>query len=110
MREGFILAGHNQTLLNRNSPANVNQNVSGPECSFCCEVDETRDHFLSRYSVLIPNESKNRHERVGKYLHWEICKYYKHSDAANVMMIILSQSLKVKRPLPSGFFHPTLTK
>ena len=29
---------------------------------------------LSGCPVLAPNEYKNRHDRVGQYLHWMICK------------------------------------
>ena len=26
--------------------------------------------------MLAPNEYKNRHDRVGQYLHWKICRHY----------------------------------
>ena len=38
---------------------------------------KTVDHLVSGCPVLAPNKYKNRHDRVGQYLHWKICKSYK---------------------------------
>ena len=34
-------------------------------------------------SILTPNEYKNRHDRVGQYLHWKICRHYSISTPSN---------------------------
>ena len=36
---------------------------------------------MSGCSILTPNKYKNRHDRVGQYLHWKICKHYKTPHA-----------------------------
>ena len=81
--EGFILAAQDQSLLTKNYQANILQNGSDPKCRFCDTFDETIDHLISGCPVLTPNEYKNRHDRVGQYLHWKICKQYKISMPAH---------------------------
>ena len=54
----------------------IAKNGADPKCRFCDQYDETIDHLVSGCSVLTPNEYKNRHDRVGQYLHWKICKHY----------------------------------
>ena len=75
--EGFILAAHDQSLFTRNYQANILKNEASDKCRFCDNYTETVDHLASGCSVLAPNEYKNRHDRVGQYLHWKICKTYK---------------------------------
>ena len=43
---------------------------------FCSTSTETIDHPISRCTILVPSEYTNRHDRVGQYIHWKICKYY----------------------------------
>ena len=47
-----------------------------PLCRFCRKYVETVDHLVSGCPVLTPNEYVKRHDRVGQYLHWCICKHY----------------------------------
>lgn len=39
-------------------------------------------HLISGCPVLPPNEYKNWHDRLGQYLHWDICKHYKIKTSA----------------------------
>ena len=75
--EGFILAAHDQSLFKRNYQANILRNGAGDKCRFCDNYTETVDYLVSGCPVLAPNEYKARHDRVGQYLHWKICKSYK---------------------------------
>ena len=45
-------------------------------CRFCKEKSETIDHLISGCSILATNEYIVRHNKVAKYVHWKICKYY----------------------------------
>ena len=74
--EGFILAAQDQCLFTRNYQANILKNGADPKCRFCDTAVETIDHIISGCSVLAPNEYKNRHDRLGQYIHWQICKHY----------------------------------
>ena len=75
--EGFILAAQDQTLFMRNYQANILRNGASDKCRFYDNYAETVDHLVSGCPVLAQNEYKNRHDRVGQYLHWKICKSYK---------------------------------
>ena len=35
------------------------------------------DHLVSDCPVIRPTEYKNRHDRVGHYIHWKICQHCK---------------------------------
>ncbi|XP_066926768.1 uncharacterized protein [Clytia hemisphaerica] len=74
--EGFILAAQDQSLFTRNYQANILKNGSDPNCRFCNKHVESIDHLVSGCPVLTPNEYVKRHDRVGQYLHWCICKHY----------------------------------
>ena len=39
-------------------------------------MPETIDHIISGCPVLAPKEYKLRHDRVGQYIHWVICKQH----------------------------------
>ena len=70
-------------MATQNYQANILHNRADPKCRFCDEKLETVDHLVSGCSVLAPKEYKSRHDRVGQYLHWRICKYYLISTTAN---------------------------
>ena len=75
--EGFIFAAQDQSLFTRSYQANIFRNGASDKCRFCDNYIETADHLVSGCPVLVSNEFKNRHDRVGQYLHWKICKSYK---------------------------------
>ena len=81
--EGFILAAQDQSLFTRNYQANILHNGTDPKCRFCEDKVETIDHLVSGCSILTPNEYKNRHDRVGQYLHWKICKHFSIGTQGN---------------------------
>ena len=80
--EGFIMAAQDQSLFTRNYQSKIAKNGADPKCRFCDQYDETIDHLVSGCSFLTSNEYKNRHDRVGQYLQWKICKHYNtpHAD------------------------------
>ena len=74
--EGFIMAAQDQTLFTRNYQANVIGNGADPNCRFCGRSTETIDHLISGCSILAPKEYTERHDRIGQYIHWKICRHY----------------------------------
>ena len=81
--EGFILAAQDQSLFTHNYQANVLHNGADESCRFCEDKLETIDHLVSGCSVLTPNEYKNRHDRVGQYLHWKIINHFSIETNSN---------------------------
>lgn len=59
----------------------IHQELSGKNadsiCRLCEEYFETIDHLLSDCSILTPKRYKCRHDKIGRYIHWMICLYYK---------------------------------
>ena len=60
------------------------------KCRLCGDRDETINHIISECSKLAKKECKTRHDKVGKVIHWEMCKkfkfdntnkWYKHNSA-----------------------------
>ena len=81
--EGFIIAAQDQSLSTRNFQANILHNGADPKCRICDKSTETIDHIVSGCSVLAPTEYKNRHDRVGQYIHWKVCKEYSIETSDN---------------------------
>ena len=59
------------------------KNGIGAKCRLCDNFTETVDHLIAGFPVLAPNEYKYRHDRVGQYLHWKICKHCQLSAPNN---------------------------
>ena len=74
--EGFILAAQDQALFTRNFLANVIKNGADPLCRFCRKFNEDIDHLISGCPVLAKTEYKKRHDKVGQYIHWKLCKQF----------------------------------
>ena len=81
--ERFILAAQDQCFPTRNYQANILHNGADPKCRLCDEKIETIDHITSGYSKLATTEYVSRHDRIGQYLHWNICCHYEIPDPNN---------------------------
>ena len=55
----------------------IDKTQQNSKCRLCGDRDETINYMISEYSKLEHNEYKTRHERVGKVMHWELCKKFK---------------------------------
>ena len=42
----------------------------------CGKVDETINHLVSECSKMAQKEYKNRHDWVGRRIHWDICRKF----------------------------------
>ena len=63
--------------MSNNNDNNDNDNNDDSKCRLCGDRDETINYIVSECSKLAQKEYKTRHERVGKVIHWEMCKKFK---------------------------------
>ena len=77
------MATQDQPLCTRNYQANILKTGVDDKCRFCDKFTEKIDHLISSCSIVAPTEYKNRHDRVGQYLHWTICNHYRLSTPIN---------------------------
>ena len=81
--EGFTMAAQDQNLFTRNYQDKIMKNGADSKCWFCDKFEETVDHLVSGCPIMTPNEYLERHNRVGKYIHWKICQHYNVPYAMN---------------------------
>ena len=72
--EGLILAAQDQSLATNNYQKMVSKTKKDDKCRVCKTAPETIDHIVAGCSLLAPTEYMKRHNEVGKYLHWNVCK------------------------------------
>ena len=75
------MAAQDQSLFTRNYQANIIRNGTDPRCRLCEDKVETIDHLVAGCPILAPKEYKDRHDKLGQYLHWRICQHYNASHA-----------------------------
>ena len=80
--EGFIIEAQDQNLPTRNFQANILDNGANPKYRVCYKHAETIDHLVSDCPILAPTEYLSRHDRLGQYIHWCLCKnfYLPHEE------------------------------
>ena len=64
------------------------------KCRLCGDGDETINHMISECSKLAQKEYKTRQDRVGKVIHWEMCKKLKFEHTNKWYMHNLASVLK----------------
>ena len=74
--EGLIVAAQDQSLFTRNYQANIVKNGADPMCRLCHQFNEDIPHLVSGCPVLAKTEFKDRHDKVGQYIHWKLCQHY----------------------------------
>ena len=72
--EGLILAAQDQSLATNNYKKMITKTKSDDMCRVCKSKPETIDHIVAGCSLLAPTEYLKRHNEIGKYLHWSICR------------------------------------
>ena len=56
--------------------ARIDKMQINSKCRLCGDRDETINHIISECSKLAQKEYKARHDRVGKVIHWEMCRKF----------------------------------
>ena len=54
--------------------AKIDDMLMNSKCKLNGYKDEIVNHIISKYSKLAQKEYKNRHDWVGKVIHWDLCK------------------------------------
>ena len=75
-KEGFILAAQDQGLATRVYQVEIFKNGADPRCRLCTHSEETIDHMVSGCPTIVNTDYLQRHDRVAKFIHWTLCKYY----------------------------------
>ena len=57
-------------------PRTSTQNICNKKCRLCKEKVESVTHIVSLCSVLAGNQYRNRHSKLGKKVHWLLCKKF----------------------------------
>ena len=74
--EGFLIAAQDQALRTKYySKKILGQDCDG-KCRMCHVCNETVDHLMSGCPVLAANDYTWRHDRIGKYIHLQLCKHF----------------------------------
>ena len=67
--EGLIIAAQKQNLSTRNYQASIVKNGSNPIYRLWKQTTESIDHLVFGSPILIPIEFKERHDKIGHYIH-----------------------------------------
>ena len=88
--ESLITAAQDNSIRTNHIKARIDKTQENSKCRLCGQRDETINHIVSECSKLAQKEYKNRHDQVGRAVHWELCKqlhlehtdkWYKHKPA-----------------------------
>ena len=85
--EGFLIAAQDQSLPTRNYQRHISKTIADDKCRMCKVKPETIDHLIAGCPMIAATEYLERHDKIGRYLHWKICsatgfetnsKWYEH--------------------------------
>ena len=75
--EGMLMAAQDQALRTNAIKSRIDKQDVSPICRMCGKREESIAHVVAECEKLAQNQYKNwRHDRVGKVIHWELCKKY----------------------------------
>ena len=75
------MAVQNIAIRTNHIKARIDKTQQNSKCRLCSDRDETINHIISECCKLAQKEYKTRHDRVGKEIHWEMCKKFKFDHA-----------------------------
>ena len=75
--EGMLMAAQDQALRTNAIKSRIDKQDVSPVCRMCGKREESIAHVVAECEKFAQNQYKNwRHDRVGKVIHWELCKKY----------------------------------
>ena len=96
------MAAQDQSLYTRHYKAKIIKNGAHSKCKMCDQFDETDSHLVSGSPVVSPTEYKNKHDKVGQYIHWKI--YYNITKPHTMKTgMDINQNLLLKQRVPQSF-------
>ena len=75
--ESLPIAVQNNAVRTNDIKARIDKTQQNSKCRLCGDRDETIHHIIIECGKLVRKEYKNRHDWVGKVIHWEMCKKFK---------------------------------
>ena len=73
----LLIAAQNNAIRTNHIKARIDKTQQNSRCRLCGDKDKTINHIIRECSKLAQKEYKTRHDRVGKAIHWEMCKKLK---------------------------------
>ena len=74
--ESLLIAAQDNAIKTNHIKARIDKTQQNSKCRRCGERDETINHIISECNKLARKEYKARHDRVGKVIHWEMCRKF----------------------------------
>jgi len=68
------MAAQNQAISTNCIKANIHHQACSAQCGLCRSSLETVDHILSSCTVIAQSHYKQRHDKVARIIHWQLCK------------------------------------
>ena len=75
--ESLPIASQNNAVRINHIKARIDKTQQNSQCRLCGDIN----HIISECSKLAQKEDKVKHDRVGKEIHWEMCKKFKFDHA-----------------------------
>ena len=75
--ESLLIAAQDSAIRTNHNKARIDKTQQNSKCRLCGDRDETINHIISDCNKLAQRKYKARHDRVGKVIHWEMCKKFK---------------------------------
>ena len=75
--ESLQIAAQDNAIRTNHIKARIDKTQQNGKYRQCSDRDETINHIISESSKLAQKKYKERHDWVGKVIHWEMCKKFK---------------------------------
>ena len=109
--ESLIIAAENNSIRTNYLKVKIDNTQENSKCNLCFDRDETVNYKINECSKLAPKEYKYRYDRVGKVIHWELCKKLKFHQTKNSICSNQKLSLKMRRiKFSVTFKHKQITQ
>ena len=74
--ESLLCVAQEQALRVNAIKNSIYKTSDTPLCRLCNEKTESMTHIVSACSILAKSQYRKRHDKVGTYVHWLLCKKY----------------------------------
>ena len=74
--ESLICAAQGQALRTNSVVHSIDKTNTTPLCRLCKEKTESVNHIISACPNLAKNQYRKRHDKLGKKIHWLMCKKF----------------------------------
>ena len=74
--ESLLCAAQEHALRVNSIKYSIDKTSDTPLCRLCNEKTESITHIVSACSILAKRQYRKRHDKVGTYAHWLLCRKY----------------------------------